>query len=153
MTQLEEHHANCLAAVKGVTAEEVIDVAPFNRRGLYTNKALGKFGALPYLLGKAQAKAQAGGLPENFLLVATPTHLVAFDYKARGRSRDKYEVGQELASWARDAVKVSWEDGPPYQIDVTIETPGEEENVLCRTGKQAWSEVFLRLVSEPAMAP
>jgi hypothetical protein len=127
--------------------EPVVDAAPFNRRGLYTNKALGKLGFVPYLLGKAHAKAQAGGLPEQFLLVATPAHLLAFEYKARGRMRDRYEVGEELASWDPGAVRVSWENGPPYQIDVTIEAPGAEEKVLCRTGRQEWSENFLRLLA------
>jgi hypothetical protein len=146
---LDEHREKCLAAVNEVMSEPVIDAAPFNRRGMYTNKALGKLGFVPYLLGKAQAKTQAGGLPEQFLLAVTPTHLLALEYKARGRMRDNYEVGQELASWDRSAVRVSWENGPPYQIDVTIEAPGEEEKVLCRTGRQAWSENFLRIAADP----
>ena len=149
---LEEHRANCLEAVGKVVTEPVVDAAPFSRRGLYTNKALGRLGFVTYLAGKAQAKAQAGGLPEQFMLVATADHVLAFEYKARGRSRDQYEIGAEVASWKRSELRVSWEDGPPYQIDVTLESPGEEEKVLCRCGRQAWSEAFLQELSAPVAA-
>jgi hypothetical protein len=147
-TELEHYRANCVAAVSDVLAEPVIDAAPFNRRGLYTNKLLGKFGFVPYLIGRAHAKSQAGGLPEQFVLAVSPTKVRAFTYKAHGRRRDRYEVGEELAAWDRGAVSVSWENGPPYQTDVTI-TPKDGEQILCRCGRTSWSESFLRLMAEP----
>ena len=150
--ELESYRANCIAAAGEVLSEPVIDAAPFNRRGLYTNKLLGHFGFLPYLLGRAHAKAQAGGLPEQFILAVTPTKLTALSYKAHGRKRDRYEAGGELASWDRDAVRVSWQDGPPFQIDVTIEGAAGGEPVLCRGGRTPWTENLLEQLSRPPAA-
>ena len=151
-SQLKHYRENAIAAVSDAMSEPVIDAAPFNRRGLYTNKLLGKFGFVPYLLGRAHAKAQAGGLPDQFMLAVTPTKVHVFEYKARGRMRDRYEVGAELASWDRAAIRVSWENGPPYQTDVTIDGPAEGERVLCRCGRTPWSESFLALMADPAAA-
>ena len=148
--QLDHHRENAIAAVSDAVSEPVLDAAPFNRRGLYTNKLLGRFGFVPYLLGRAHAKAQAGGLPDHFMLAVTPTKVRVLEYKAHGRMRDRYEVGEELAAWDRDAIRVSWENGPPYQTDVTIEGPAEGETVLCRCGRTSWSETFLELVANPS---
>lgn len=149
VNELEHYRANCVAAVSEAMSEPVLDAALFNRRGLYTNKLLGKFGFVPYLIGRAHAKSQAGGLPESFVLALSPTKVRAFSYKAHGRRRDRYEVGDELAAWDRGALKVSWADGPPYQTDVTI-APRDGEEILCRCGRTSWSESFLRNMAEPA---
>jgi hypothetical protein len=86
----------------------VIGAFPFSRRGLYTQKLLGHLGFVPWLIARAFSKKQAGGLPENFMLAITPTKVCGFEYKARGRMRDQYEIGREVAVWARDALMVSW---------------------------------------------
>jgi hypothetical protein len=146
----QDYRQKMIDAVAETIDEPVITAAAFNRRGLYTNKALGRFGAITYLLGRANAKRQAGGLPENFILAITPEKVRAFQYRARGRMRDQYEVGAEVAVWDRTALRVSWKNGPPYQVDVTIEAPDEEEKVLCRTGKGETTESFLQTLADPA---
>jgi len=146
-SELDRHRASLIAAVGAVVPEPVLDAAPLNRRGLYTNKALGRFGFLPYLLGKAQAGAQAGGLPEQFALAVTATRVYVLRYRTHGRRRDRYEAGEQLAVWDRDGLRVTWQNGPPYQIDVTIET-GDGEPILCRCGRTPWSEGILRLLAQ-----
>lgn len=148
-TSQDDALRNCVEAVSAVVSEPVIAAVPFSRRGLFTNKALGRLGFLPYLLGRAQAKAQAGGLPENFMLAITTGKVRAFRYKAHGRRRDRYEIGDEVAVWDRSAIRVSWEKGGPYMTDVTIESPAEGERVECRVGRAPFSEEFLRILSDP----
>ena len=80
----------------------------------------------------------------------TPTKIRAFQYKARGRMWDRYEIGEEVAAWDRNAITVSWQPGPPYQIDVTIESAAEEEKVLCRCGKAESSDKALRMMADPS---
>jgi hypothetical protein len=143
------YREKCVAAVSEVVSEPVINAALFSRRGLYTKKLLGRFGLIPYLLGAVHAKAQASGLPERFMLAITPTHVRAFKYKAHGRMRDRYEVGEQVAVWDRSTIKVTWQRGGPYETDVTIEAPEEAERVLCRCGRGASTETFLQLMSEP----
>jgi hypothetical protein len=148
--ELENHYAERYAeAVSAVLSEPVIRATPFGRRGLYTQKLLGRAGFLPFLLARMYAKKQAGGLPQRFMLAVTPTNVRAFEYTARGRKRDQIEIGDEVAVWRRDAIAVTWQDGPPYQVDVTIEAAGEGEKVLCRTGKGQTTEAFLQLMSDP----
>jgi hypothetical protein len=148
-SQEELYLRRYVEAASAVAREPVISAMPFFRRGLYTNMLLGRLGLIPYLLGRARAKAQADGLPQNFMLVVTPTKVRAFKYKAHGRRRDRYEVGEEVAVWDRDAIRVTWQKGGPYMTDVTIESPADEEKVLCRVGHAASSDRFLRLMSDP----
>jgi len=123
---------------------------PSTAAGSSTQKLLGRTGFLPWLLARAHAKKQAGGLPENFMAAITPTKIRAFQYKARGRMWDRYEIGEEVAAWDRNAITVSWQPGPPYQIDVTIESAAEEEKVLCRCGKAESSDKALRMMADPS---
>jgi hypothetical protein len=37
--------------------------------------------------------------------------------------------------------------------EVTIESPGEDEKIVCSTGKDATSREFLELLGRPATAP
>jgi hypothetical protein len=149
-TSEAEYVQKRIEALQAVVDEPVLGVLAMSRRGHYTQMLLGKLrlGFVPYLLAKIYAKKQAGGLPENFMVAITPTKLRAFQYKARGRMRDRYEIGDEVAHWDRDAVVVTWQPGPPYQIDVTLESPGEGERVLCRCGRAASSEQALQLMAE-----
>jgi hypothetical protein len=128
-------------------SEPVLGALALNRRGLYTQKILGRAGFLPYLVARAWAKKQAGGLPQNFIVAITDTKLQAFKYKARGRMRDRYEIGEEVAAWDRGSTEVTWEPGPPYQIDVTI-LPAGGEKVLCRCGRADSSEHALRMMAD-----
>ncbi len=138
-----------IEALQPVVSEPVIGVLALSRRGLYTEKFLGRLGFLVWLLARANAKRQAGGLPQNFIVAITPTKLRAFQYKARGRMRDQYEIGDEVAVWDRNAVNVTWQNGPPYEVDVTIESPAENERVLCRCGRGESTDRALRMMANP----
>lgn len=148
-----EYAAKRVGALQEVVVDEpVMGALTLSRRGLYTQKLLGRFGFLPWLLARMFAKKQAGGLPQSFIVAITPTKIRAFAYKAHGRTRDRFEIGDELAVWERSDVAVSWEPGPPFQIDVTIESPSEDERVLCRCGQGSSSEEALRMMAGPAVA-
>jgi hypothetical protein len=147
----EEYVTKRIQALQEVVTEPVIGALALNRRGHYTEKFLGRFGFLVWLAARANAKRQAGGLPQAFMAAITPTDVRAFKYKAHGRMRDRFEIGEEVAVWARDSLHVSWQPGPPYQIDVIIESPTETEKVLCRCGKGASSEQALRMMADPSL--
>jgi hypothetical protein len=136
-------------AVAEAISEPVIGACPFSRRGLMTNKLLGHLGALPYLLGRSQAKAQAGGLPQQFVVAVTPTKVRAFQCKLRAGGRGKPKLGDEVKAWDRDAIRITSQPGGPYQTDVTIEAAGDGERVECRVGRTDLSEAFLRLLADP----
>ena len=146
----EKYVARRTEALQAVVSEPVIGALELSRRGLYTQKVAGRFGFLPWLLGRAVAKKQAGGLPQSFIAAITADKVRAFQYKARGRMRDRYEIGEEVAAWDRSALRVTWQPGPPYQIDVTIESPDEDEKVLCRCGRAESSERALQLLADPS---
>ena len=147
-----EYSRKRVEALQGVVPEQVIGALSLNRRGHYTEKLLGRAGFLPWLLARAYAKKQAGGMPQNFMVAITPTKVRAFQYKARGRMRDRFEIGDEVAVWERAGLEVSWKPGPPYQVDVTIKSPGEGEQVLCRCGRGDSSEQALRMMADPSVA-
>jgi hypothetical protein len=137
-----------IEALQAVVAEPVMGALAVSRRGLYTQKLMGRAGFLPWLLARAFAKRQAGGLPQQFMVAITPDKVRAFRYRARGRRRDRVEVGEEVAAWDRGALMVTWTPGPPYQLDVTIETGGEK--MLLRCGRGQSSEDALSLMAEGA---
>jgi hypothetical protein len=84
------------------------------------------------------------------MVAITPTKVRAFQYKAHGRRRDRYEVGEEVAAWDRATIRVSWQKGGSYQTDVTIESPEDGERIECRVGRAPYSEEFLRIMADPA---
>lgn len=146
----EEYVAKRIEALQAVVSEPVLGVLACHRRGHYTQKLAGRAGFLTWLLARAYAKKQAGGLPQHFMAAITPTKVRAFQYKAHGRMRDRYEIGEEVAVWDRDGLSVSWQAGPPYAFDVEIQSPAEEEKVLCRCGKGESSERALRMMADPS---
>jgi hypothetical protein len=143
-----DYQRRMVEAVSQVVSEPVVSAAAFNRRGLYTQKALGHFGFVTWLIARAYAKKQAGGLPQSFMLAITPEHVRAFEYKARGRHRDQYEIGDEVAVWQRSAIEVTWKNGPPYQTDVAITAANDGEQVRCRCGRGETTEQFLRILAD-----
>ncbi|HEX8052519.1 MAG TPA: hypothetical protein VF517_05960 [Thermoleophilaceae bacterium] len=125
--------------------EQVVEAWLFYRTGGYAGMALGPFSPLAAIVARTIGKKRAGGLPNQFLLAVTPTKVRAFKCKPSAR---KAKVGNELAVWGRAGLRVSVRDAA-VNAEVTLESPGEGEKVVCSTGKDTASREFLALLSQP----
>jgi hypothetical protein len=105
--------------------EEVLAAAPFRHGGAGTRYAISKLqlGGIAYAGSKLLSKKKAGGLPDQLMLVVTPTKLYAFTYKFKGRS---YKIKDEAAVWERSGIRVST-DRSSGMTALTIESPAEGE--------------------------
>lgn len=107
---------------------EPVEAAAIFRRGGHAAKSVvskGGLGAIAYAAVALFAKKQAGGLPDQALLVATPTKVHAFKAKAKGQT---WTASDEVAVWDRSSLVVR---GVP-SMGVTmlkLESPAEGEKV------------------------
>ena len=134
------------AAQEKLPDERVEAAWLFYRTGGYAGLALGPFSPLAAIVARTIGKKRAGGLPNQFLLVLTPTKVRAFKCKPSAR---KAKVGNELAVWDRDGLQVGVRDAA-VNTEVTLESPAEGEKIVCSTGKDATSREFLELLTQPA---
>ena len=93
-------------------------------------------------------KKRAGGLPERFLLVVTPSKIRAFAFKQK---RSDLRVRDELAVWDRESIRVSCAE-TALTMRLTIEAPTDGETVVCDTGKAAITDSFLRTLDAQVQA-
>jgi hypothetical protein len=137
------------AAQEKLPGEQVEAAWLFYRTGGYAGLALGPLSPIAGTIARTIGKKKAGGLPNQFLLALTPTRIHAFKCKP---SSSKAKVGDELAVWDRAALNISIRDAA-VNTEVTIESPAEDERIVCSTGKDATSREFLELLGRPAAAP
>ena len=135
-------------AVQPMVDEEVLGAWLFYRTGGYAAMAMGPLSPLAAVITRTIGKKRAGGLPNQFLLAVTPTKVRAFKCRP---SRSKAKVGKELAVWDRSGLSVSVRDAA-VNTEVTLESPAEDEKIVCSTGKDATSREFLELLAGPAAA-
>jgi hypothetical protein len=93
-------------------------------------------------------KKRAGGLPQRFLLVVTPSKIHAFAFKQK---RSDLRVRDELAAWDRESIRVSFRE-TALTMRLTLEAPADGESVVCDTGKAAITDHFLRTLGAQAGA-
>jgi hypothetical protein len=136
------------AVQEKLPGEQVEAAWLFYRTGGYAGMALGPLSPLAGIIARTIGKKRAGGLPNQFLLALTPTTVRAFKCKPSAR---KAKVGDELAVWDRAGLQISIRDAA-VNTEVTIESPGEGEKVVCSTGKDAASREFLELMGRPSTA-
>jgi hypothetical protein len=105
--------------------EEVLAAAPFRHGGAGTRMAISKLqlGGIAYAGSKLLSKKKAGGLPDQLMLVVTPTRLYAFKYGFKGRN---YKIKDEAAVWERAGLRIST-DRSGSMTALTIESPAEGE--------------------------
>ena len=105
--------------------EDVLAAAPFRHGGAATRYAISKLqlGGIAYAASKLLSKKKAGGLPDQLMLVVTPTKLYAFTYKFKGRN---YKIKDEAAVWERAGLRVGTDDSGGMTA-LTIESPAEGE--------------------------
>jgi hypothetical protein len=131
----------------------VIDAALFSRQ---SNDAAGRVagsatlgGPLARMALRKYEQSQAGGLPEHFLLAVTTDEVIALERKMSVRTRDGIgEPGAEVARWQRADLQVSMKD-KGYMLNVTLASPGEDEQVKCSVGKIVATEDFVALLGDP----
>ena len=131
--------------------EDTVEAAwQFSRAGFGPSYAASKVSPLAGTVLRTINKKRAAGFPTSFALALTPTKVYAFQTKYKGRSR-KYELKDELAVWDRSGLQVSTKD-TTIHTEVTIESPGEGEKVVCATGKDEVSRDFVRRLEAPVAA-
>jgi hypothetical protein len=112
-------------AAPHVHGEKVVAAGAFRRGGATASMVASKaqLGGIVYAGIKMLNKKKAGGLPEQVLLVTTPTKLYAFNFGFKGRD---YKIKDEAAVWERAGLKFSTEVKSGMTA-LTIESPGEGE--------------------------
>ncbi len=143
----EEYRTKFREAVMPHVDEEILAVGTFRTTGSGTKFAVSKLqaGAAVYGAVSKLGRARAGGLPNTFLLVVTPTKVRAFKYKLKGRGVD---AKQEVASWDRTGLTVKTD---PMQTTtrVTLEWPESGDKLVCDKdgmGDNPWADDVVRVL-------
>jgi hypothetical protein len=132
-------------AVQPQLDEPLLKAGLFYRTGGFATVALGPFSGLASLVSMGVGKKRAGGLPNQFVLAVTPTRVHAFKCSI---AYNKIKVRQELAVWNRAGLRVSAEE-TAVNTKVIIESPAENERLVCSTGKDALSQSVVYAMQEP----
>ena len=148
--ELAEWQEKYRVAVQPQVSEPVESAWVFYRSGGFASMGVAKVSPIVAMGMRAINKRKAGGLPNSFVLAVTPKHVHAFEYKARARGAT-VTVGKELAVWDREGLVVT---SKPAAINtqVTLESPGEGETVVCSTGKDEASLAMIRSLQTPVAA-
>jgi hypothetical protein len=93
-------------------------------------------------------KQRAGGLPESFILVVTPTTVRVYE-SSFGRSGEA--IGSEVAAWDRSALQVLGVNRGGMKTTVSLRLPNGDE-IACSAGTHEYTDGFVELLST-AMAP
>ena len=143
----EEFRTKFREAVMPHVDEEILAVGTFRTTGSGTKFAVSKLqaGAAVYGAVSKLGRARAGGLPNTFLLVVTPTKVRAFKYKLKGRG---VEAKQEVAAWDRAGLTVKTD---PMQTTtrVTLEWSESGDKLVCDKdgmGDNPWADDVIRVL-------
>ena len=143
----EEFRTKFREAVMPHVDEDILAVGTFRTTGSGTKFAVSKLqaGAAVYGAVSKLGRARAGGLPNTFLLVVTPTKLRAFKYKLKGRG---VQAREEVATWDRAGLTVKTD---PMQTTtrVTLEWPDSGEKLVCDKdgmGDNPWADDVVRVL-------
>jgi hypothetical protein len=112
-------------AQEKITDEPIVAAGLFRRGGSTLAMGASQLSGLAYAGARLFSKKKAGGLPDQALLVATPTKLRAYKIKPKGR---RFKIGDEVAVWERAGLRASTE-GKMGLTMLTIESPAEGEKV------------------------
>jgi len=143
----EEFRTKFREAVMPHVDEDILAVGTFRTTGSGTKFAVSKLqaGAAVYGAVSKLGRARAGGLPNTFLLVVTPTKLRAFKYKLKGRG---VQAREEVATWDRAGLTVKTD---PMQTTtrVTLEWRDSGEKLVCDKdgmGDNPWADDVVRVL-------
>ena len=123
----------------------------FHRAGSFPlSYGVSKVSPLAGMIMRTVNKKRAAGFSNAFVLALTPTKLYAFEHKFKGRTREQ-SLKDELAVWDRAGLVVDWKE-TAMNMTVTIASPGEDERVVCATGKDEASMAFIAQLRQPVAA-
>ncbi len=107
MASIEDLNRKHVATVQeAVPDEQVLAVGVLSRPGsIGAGLATQVSGLLATVMSK-KGKDASGGLPLNVVVAATPTRLLAFDFKPKGAS---IKLRQRVAEWPRAGMQVTTE--------------------------------------------
>ena len=143
----EEYRTKFREAVMPHMSDEVLAVGTFRTTGSGTKFGISKLqaGALVYGAASKVGRARAGGLPSQFLLAVTPTKLLAFKYKLKGKGVD---VRQPVAEWDRAGLRVELER-LSTTTRVTLAWPDAGEKLVIDQdgmGDNPWADDVVRVL-------
>jgi hypothetical protein len=125
--------------VEARTGDSVLAFSTFYRTGSWGSMGAQRISPLAASAIKLIGKRKAAALPAQFILAVTPDRLLAFAYKPR---RNVIEVGEELGSWDRAALRASVEE-TAITMRLTLESAADGGKVVCDTGKAEITDEFL----------
>jgi hypothetical protein len=82
-------------------------------------------------------RGEAADIPEQFILAVTPTRLRILDHPLDLTGSGHRPIGPEVASFERDAVRVSARPGGPLTLDVTILSGRRRVDCRCAASRVA----------------
>jgi hypothetical protein len=148
-------NAEWVNRVQPACPEQVLTACPFSPpRNEVAGRAAGLGGRVGGgLLGgflarkgeQALNSRAAGGLPQNFALAITPTHVRAYEVRYGGRALA--QVGQEVAAWERSGLFVTRVDRGQMKTNVTLQPPSGGE-ILCSAGTHAFTDRFIEMLRD-----
>ena len=105
--------------------------------------------ALGGMIMNRLGRAQAGGLPQNFVVAVTDRDVQVFKYRPRGWT---LKLGDRVAVWDRHAMVVSSEK-TQMTTRVTVEWPAESTKIVFDTNRGSIGDDLVSALSAPAAAP
>ena len=123
--QIAEFREQLRGYARQKVAEPVVSAALFRRGGAAGKMAISTagLGGLVYAAAALFSKKKAGGLPDQALLVATPTKVHAYKAGPKGRN---WKIGDEVAVWERAGLHATTEQKMGLTM-LTVESPHEGE--------------------------
>jgi hypothetical protein len=145
-------------AVRPHVTDEPLAVGVFQRTGQWflAIPLVGQImGLVLFLFYQAFHRSRAAGLPSTFLLAVTPTTVHAFKYSA---AYGRVKVKKEVATFARDSIRVSGAGGGTLSSKVTFEVAddGETTRITCSIpmpSQNPFSTRVVEVLSGAAAAP
>ena len=128
--------------------EPVLAWSMFYRTGAWGGLAADHVSPLAATAIRLVGKKRAGGLPQRFVLVVTPSKIHAFAFKQR---RSDLRVRDEVAVGDRDSIRLSWRE-TAMTMRLTIEAPADGASVVCDTGMAEITDRFLSALGAQAEA-
>ena len=149
---LDAAAAEWVGRVQPSCPEQVLGACPFSPP---RNEVAGRAAALGGRLGggllggllarKAETALNgraAGGLPQNFVLAVTASHVRAYEMRF---TRGGAEAGQEVAAWDRSGLQVANVDRGGLKTNVTLSLPDGKE-IICSAGTHEYTDRFIALL-------
>jgi hypothetical protein len=142
---IDEWVQSCRIALAGTLEEPVLGACPFGRPDFIARKLVSEhLGLIPGLIAKRASNNRAGGLPQRFVMVITPTTVRA--YATTGKYTNDLDPTHELAVWQRESLSVTTA-GAGIFIKVTFAS-ADTQRVTIEAVTHASTDAFIALLQK-----